>query len=271
MPPKGNNSTKHTLAVLTRASATGLVTTDQASKSLGISRRSASLRLAALARGGWVARVRRGTYIVLPLEAASSEVTTPEDPWALATVLYSPCYVGGWSAAEHWKLTEQFFRSTFVVTSANIRQRAESFLGAEFHLAKVPAELVHGLRQVWRSSSRILVSSAERTLVDAAVHPAWVGGGRQLAGIFAAYRELSTRDENALAHELALYGNGAAAKRIGYLAERLWPEASRLIDACLAARTSGISRLDPAVSARGNLITRWNLWNNVRINEASRA
>lgn len=65
---------------------------------------------------GWPRRVRRGLYLVLPLEAQSDRAITVEDPWILADELFSPCYIGGWSAAQHWGLTEQIFRSVFVVT-----------------------------------------------------------------------------------------------------------------------------------------------------------
>ena len=32
-----------------------------------------------------------------------------EDPLVIAEKLFSPCYVGGWSAAEYWGITEQIF------------------------------------------------------------------------------------------------------------------------------------------------------------------
>lgn len=257
------------MAALHRASTAGLVTPKVASSVLGLPPRAAASRLAALAREGWLSRIRRGFYLILPVEAASAEVTTPEDPWSIASVLYAPCYIGGWSAAEHWGLTEQLFRSTFVATSANVRRRDEAYLGARFHLVRVKPERMEGLVSVWRSSLRVKVSSAERTVVDAAVNPNWVGGGRQLAAVLAAYRERRNADQRILASELESHGNGAAAKRIGFLAERLWPDASDLIKMCLESKSLGLSKLDPSVEARGNLVTRWGLWANVRVTEAA--
>lgn len=265
-------SPKTQLAALHRASVGGgLVTAKEASEALGISARAATSRLAALTRSGWLTRVRRGVYLILPVEAASGELTTAAEPWTMASVLYDPCYIGGWSAAEHWGLTEQLFRSTFVATTAHIRKRDEVHLGARFHLVRIKPERLHGLAVVWRASVRVRISGAERTVIDAAVNPAWIGGGRQLAAVLTAYAERPDASQGNLVSELERHGTGAAAKRLGFLAERLWPDASDLISKCRALKTQGLSKLDPFVESRGRLVTRWSLWANVRIDEAARS
>ena len=113
------------------------------------------------------------------------------------------------------------------------------------------------------------VSSAERTIVDAATHPEWVGGGRQLAAVFVAYSERRDANPSTLLAELEHYGNGAAAKRIGFLAEQLWPDAAVLVERCANLKTLGHSKFDPSVATRGNLVTRWGLWLNARISDAT--
>ena len=65
--------------------------------------------LAALAANGWLARVRHGWYICVPLEA-SEPSEWREEPWVVAAALFSPGYIGGWSALEYWGLTEQIFK-----------------------------------------------------------------------------------------------------------------------------------------------------------------
>ncbi|MBL8360901.1 MAG: hypothetical protein JNN18_10465 [Rubrivivax sp.] len=61
----------------------------------------------------WLARVRRGAYVPVPIESPSADVAL-EDPWSVAMTTFAPCYMGGRSAAEHWGLTEQIFRSVCV-------------------------------------------------------------------------------------------------------------------------------------------------------------
>src|SRR6266849_1251988 len=147
---------KETLRRLARDARAGLITTERSAELLGVGANEASLMLGRLVRRGWLSRVRRGLYFILPLEAGR-EGTAIEDPWVLARELYSPCYIGGWTAAEHWGLTEQLFRATFVVTSANIRRSRETFLGAEFHLTRATLERVANVTDIWRGSERIPV------------------------------------------------------------------------------------------------------------------
>jgi predicted transcriptional regulator of viral defense system len=253
------------LALIARAARGGVIEVKDAAKVLSVSRRAAAAQLAAWVRAGWLARVRRGVYLVLPLEAESEKQTTAEDPWVLATVLFSPGYIAGWSAAEHWGLTEQLFRSTFVATSAHIRARTAHYLGAAFELARVKPERVQQLTSVWRGATRVLVSNRERTIVDGAIDPRWLGGFRHLSDVFAAYASGHHANPGALLRELERWGNGAAAKRVGYLAEQLWPSARELVEGALALRTAGVVKLDPAIAARGRKSSRWGLWVNVSL------
>lgn len=256
---------KHELAAIARAARGGIVDVAESARALGLAPRAASGRLAALTRAGWLARIRRGVYLVLPLESASERETTVEDPWLLADALYSPCYIGGWSAAEHWGLTEQLFRSTFVATTAHIRAREATHLGLAFTLVRIKPSRLKDLSVVWRGHARVHVSSRERTIVDAASDPRWLGGFRHLADVFATYAADPKADAAKLLAELRRFGSGAAAKRIGFLAERLWRSETALIEGALAARTAGVVKLDPTIARRGRMNSRWRLWVNSSI------
>ncbi len=257
-PPK---SVRADLARIARATAAGLISVADAATVLNSSRADASKRLAALTKAGWLERVRRGHYVVLPLEASSGKTTTFEDPWVMAAALYAPCYVAGWTAAEHWGLTEQLFRSTFVATSSNIRDRQPEFMGAAFHLVRVKATRISNLLTVWRGSTRVSISSPERTIVDAAIEPSWVGGFRHLKDIFSTYIEDGAQHE--VLSELHRSGTGAAAKRIGFLTQSLWPKATDLMAAAYAMKSTGIIKLEPSSRRRGRMNTRWGVWVNV--------
>lgn len=253
---------KETLRRLARGARAGLITTARSAELLGVGANIASLTLGRLVRRGWLSRVRRGLYLILPLEAGR-EGTAVEDPWVLARELYSPCYIGGWTAAEHWGLTEQLFRATFVVTSANIRRSQETFLGAEFHLTRGAQERVAHVGQVWRGSERIAVSDRERTIADALANPSWIGGVRHLVEILRTYRESKDWNPSRLIERLEEIGSGASFKRLGYLAETVLKSDSLLVNEALARRTSGVVKLDPTIAVRGRINTRWGLSVNV--------
>jgi len=56
---------------------------------------------------------------------------------------------------------------------------------------------------------------------------------------------------------------GAAWKRLGFLAERLWPNEPKLADTARRHLSTGLARLDPGIAQRGKLSKRWRLWINV--------
>lgn len=265
---------KDEIAALSRQAKTGLVTVEAAALAWGKPRPATTRRLSALERAGWLRRLQRGTYEILPLEGTSSVPASYDDPWTLAQTLFEPCYIGGWSAAEHWGLTEQLFHETFVVTAAHVRSTRAMVGGLAFRLVRVSPERARGDTDVWRQSIRVSCSSPEQTLVDAANNPSWVGGVRHLAEVMARYAELQTRNVADLAALVTRIGRGAGAKRLGFIAEQLAEVESDGVtrDVLMSIRNlalphvkTGVVRLDPAVRSRGRMNTGWGLWINSRV------
>lgn len=260
-------SDRELIAKLARASHGGILNVPKAAEVAGVPCRKAALKLGALARRGWLLRARRGLYFVLPIEAEPGKGTVPEDPWVLAREAFSPCYIGGWSAAEHWGLTEQLFRSTLVLTAAYVRARTERLVGSEFRLFRVPPSAIDGAALVWRGRERVPVSDRERTIVDCLRHPELCGGARHLADVMRRYGESAERDFRKLANTARESANGAAWKRLGYLAELLWPKEEELLNEARKHLTTGNVKLDPKVPRRGTLLRRWRLWVNAGVSK----
>ena len=151
-------SDRLTATKLARSARHGLIDIESGSKALGLSANETATKLGSLTRRGWLLRVRRGLYFVLPLEAEPGKALMFDDPWVLAREAFSPCYIGGWSAAEYWGLTEQIFRSTLVITAAPLRERTVTLLGHEFRLFSVPENRVLGVTPIWRGTERVPVS-----------------------------------------------------------------------------------------------------------------
>ena len=210
-------------------------------------------------------RLRRGHYYVLPLEAESGTTTTHHDPWLVANHLFAPCYIGGWSAAEHWGLTEQLFAKTFVVSAASVRTREPSVLGLRFFIRRVPAARITNVSTIWRGSERVRVSSRERTIVDALRDPAWLGGIRHVSESLQRYLEHSGGNVTGLLQEIRRFRPAAPAKRLGWLLEAIDVGGGTVLDDLLALRSTGYIKLDPAVRSRGRLSKRWRLWINADV------
>jgi len=235
---------------------------EQAARALSMDGPGARRLLAALAEGGWLARVRHGWYVTVPLDA-SEPSDWREDPWIIAATLFSPCYIGGWSACEHWGLTEQLFNVTYVVAARKVTPTDRTIQGSRFKVRTVRSELFFGTRRVWRRRTPVDVSDPHRTIVDIMDTPAAAGGAVHAAEILRAYFEGEHLDERKLIEYGDRLGRGAMFKRLGYLAERQRLGSAGLVEACNQRISKGISRLDPDGVDAGKIVSRWGLKVNV--------
>ena len=140
------------LATLMRGTK-GTISVGEASTILRVSPSDSAKMLARWTKKGWLSRVRRGLYVPVPLESRTPDVPL-EDPWVIAVRLFSPCYIGGWSAAEHWDLTEQIFRTIIVMTTQKPRDRRPTIRGTSFLLSTVLDKSLFGFKTVWRGKSK---------------------------------------------------------------------------------------------------------------------
>lgn len=235
-----------------------LITTSLAASTLGLAPAAAARRLAAWSRSGWLARVRRGAYVPVPIESPSADVAL-EDPWTVAMAMFAPCYIGGWSAAEHWGLTEQIFRSVCVMTLKRPYDRQPVLRKVRFDLHTVSRSRLIGLKTVWRAGTRVQVSDPARTLVDMLTSPALGGGIRHVAQMLTTLLHDQPKEAPKLLPYAEKLGVGAVYKRLGYLLQRDHAASGELIEACRQRMTAGYASLDPALPA-DRLVTAWRVW-----------
>ena len=117
--------------------------------SLGVDAETATKKLARWAEDGWVRRVRRGLYIGVPVEATNPGAWS-EDALLVASEIWAPCYFTGWTAARHWTLTEQVFRTTVLKTTARVRTSPIRVLDHEYLVSHISDDgLTWGLKTEW--------------------------------------------------------------------------------------------------------------------------
>jgi predicted transcriptional regulator of viral defense system len=241
------------------------LTVKNVARTLGIDDASASYKLARWTREGWLRRVRRGLYIPVPVDAEDPS-TWSEDPMILAAEVWSPCYFTGWTAANHWSLTEQVFRTTVVKTSCRVRTSTPRLMEHEYLLTHVPERhLTWGLETLWVAERRLSIADPARTVVDVLDDPRLGGGIRHVAEVLAAY--LEEHDPSLLVDHGDRLGNRAVFKRLGYLLVTTGHGDSSLVDACRSRVSAGMSALDPLGPSGGRYLREWGLRVNVRVAE----
>jgi predicted transcriptional regulator of viral defense system len=238
-----------------------LVSVDDVSRTLRLQRSDAAKLLSRWQSQGWLRRLRRGIYAPVPLTALGQNQVL-EDPWVVVPELFGPAYIGGWSAAEHWGLTEQLFRSVCVLTTKPIRSKQQSVQGTPFVLKHAREAAMFGTRPVWRGQAKIAVSSPAKTIIDMLEDPALGGGIRHVSECLDEFLKEGAAGVKELLAAADQLGNGAVFKRLGFLAEQRGGPAA-LIAACQERLTTGNAKLDPALSCP-RLVTRWRLWSPAR-------
>jgi predicted transcriptional regulator of viral defense system len=249
--------TRRQLAEVLRKSK-GTVTVEEASVILALSRLDAAKLMARWAQQGWLTRVRRGLYAPVPLEARTPD-SAIEDPWVVASRVFEPCYIGGWSATEHWGLTEQIFRTIVIITTRTVSKRRPKIQATQFWIKKIAKTSFFGTRIVWRGRVQILVSDPTKTVVDLLDDPTIGGGARMVESVLRAYLTSREKDIERLLDYGRRMKNGAIFKRLGYLVERSGINESSALSAIRERMTRGNAALDPALPSE-RLVTRWRLW-----------
>lgn len=236
----------------------GTVSVEDAAKILNVASTDAAKMLSRWTKKGWMSRIRRGFYISVPLESRTADVPL-EDPWLVADRLFSPCYIGGWSAAEYFDLTEQIFSTVMVMTVQKPRNRRPVIKGTAFMLRTISEKAMFGLKPIWRGQVKISISDPTRTIIDLLDSPFLGGGIRSVKDMLGNYLRSENKNLDQLIEYSERLGNGAVFKRLGFLLEKITPDENKTIKECYNRLTAGNARLDPKLN-NTKLITRWRLW-----------
>ena len=215
-------------------------------------------------RKGWLSRIRRGLYILVPLGTVNPG-EYKEHPWVVANRVFDPCYIGGWSAAEHWEYTDQIFNSIVVFTSRRFRNKKMLIQGTEYILRFVGNQYLGKAKNVWLENQKIQVSDPIQTVVDILDNPSLGGGIRLVAEILKSYFESEHRNDDVMADYIDTKRNKSIYKRLGYLIDAMNIDADNLRNKCLERISAGYSLLDPAIVPKGAFVRKWNLRANVEI------
>jgi predicted transcriptional regulator of viral defense system len=245
------------LSLLAR-SAKGVITVKDAVEVLKVDNLLASKILSKLASSGWLARIKRGTYSIVPIESLDASGII-ESPWIVATRLFTPCYIGGWSALEFWGLTEQIFTTTLIFTTRKLRKLNIEIKQSKFKLHKVGAANFFGLKVIWESKVQMQVTDPTRTIVDILSDPSLAGGIRLVADAVHNYFISSHKNVPLLIEYIDKLGNRTVFKRLGFLMEYMDSSEIELIEICKERLSAGKSKLDPALQSN-YLATGWKLW-----------
>jgi len=222
--------------------------------------------LSRLQRNGWIERLERGLYLIVPLEAGPERRWT-EDPLVLAAQMAPEGVIAYWTASHYWGMTEQVPRTTFVqITNRRSRPKI-SLLGMRFQFVTIVWRKLFGETRQSGDGMEFKITDREKTIVDACDRPDLSGGILQIAQTLETGEPLEWEKVDAYLQRMK---SGAIYKRLGFLIERLeieLPSKEQMLSQWRAAITEGIADLEPGRGRKGRIESRWRIRVNVDLPE----
>ncbi len=210
---------------------------------------------------GWIRRIRRGRFAVIPL--SSGDNRTPQlHEFIVAMELVSPAAIAYWSALNHHGMTEQLPRTVFVATDHPVRRPPGEVFGVSYKVISLRPEKFFGIIKDWIDEMPFTVTDREKTIIDGLDIPQYAGGVEEIVKALAT--GWAKLDESKLRKYAGKIGNSAVAKRLGFLMETLGLGNVEKLRKTVAL-APGFSLLDPTMPRNGKYNRRWGLLINTEI------
>ena len=251
----GSKSRKR-LKTIIESSSDSILTPKLVSNTLSLPQNESARLLSRWHNAGWLKRIKRGMYWPIPLEY---DLKSPvEDEWLVADKVFSPGYIGGFSAVKHWDFTEQLFLTTFYLTVKPVVLREVVLGSVKLKLKTIKPYKMFGTKMVWRNNVKVKISDPSKTVIDLLDDPHLGGGMRVVQDFFMEYWNTGYRDIKLLIQYGRKMRNKTIFKRLGFLLEINELVDDRTIKSLQNKISAGYSAFDPSV--RGNFfIRKWNL------------
>jgi predicted transcriptional regulator of viral defense system len=234
-----------------------VITAKLVSETLNISIQEAGRLLSRWNKTGWINRIKRGSYIPIPLESTTNKVVV-EEPFLIVDSLYGPGYIAGFSAIKHWDFSEQIIESVTYFTLNKVKNREPVHGGIKFKLKTITEHKVFGLKPLWIGSKKIRISDPTKTIIDLLDDPKIVGGITIVVDFFSEYIESDHYDLELLIQYAHQMKNKTIFKRLGLIYETMFNVNEEELSIFLSNISSGFSEFDPTVPSKYNIV-RWKL------------
>lgn len=228
-----------------------LFTVDKAISILNENKLSVTKLLHDLVKNGWLNRISKGKYLILPLEAGT-ELKYTEHEFVLASILTSNYYISYWSALNYYGLTEQVPKTVFIATP---KQRSEKkALGITFKFVTLNNHKFFGFKMVQINNHPVNIAEKEKVIIDCLDQLRYCGGIVEvIKAIDEAKEELDFTKLITYAKKMK---NSAIINRLGYILELLEVKAE-------VKPGKYYVLLDPINKKKGTYCKKWKIIENI--------
>jgi predicted transcriptional regulator of viral defense system len=212
--------------------------------------------LSRLEKKGWVERIEKGKYMVIPLGAEKGKYTLNE--FVLGSFLVDPCIISYWSALNYYGFTEQIPRTVFIQTTSRKKHQEVTIFGVPYKIIRMKEEKIFGVEKAWFENTQINLTSREKTIIDCLDKTQYAGGIIEVA------KALQTEeyDKNILVKYAKGIHNSGVIRRLGYICEFL-----QIPINLPKIKTRNYLKLDPILPETNELNAKWHLIINEKLGD----
>lgn len=204
--------------------------------------------LSRLEKKGWIERIEKGKYIIIPLGAEKGKYTLNE--FVIGSLLVKPYAIAYWSALHFYGLTEQIPNMVYIQTPARKKKQNIEIFGVNYRIVRVKKAKIFGIRKEWIDETEVNITDKEKTIIDCLDKPQYCGGIVEVAKAL----KNGEFDKSKLIEYSSRIGNSAVIRRLGYLCDLLKIDVSPPV-----VDTRNYLYLDPTMPKTGVKNARWRL------------
>ncbi len=215
---------------------------------------SLKVLLSRMEKDGWVERIEKGKYLIIPLGAEKGRYTINE--FVIGYEIVKNAAIAYWSALNYHGFTEQIPNTVFIQTTSRKKEPKIEIFGVRYRIVRITEKKLFGLQKIWIDDAEVWITNPEKTVADCLDKPQYCGGIVEVA------KALQNEDEIDLDKviEYAIkMENSAILKRLGSLCDRLAIPV-KIPQDYLA---KGYPLLDPSIHRKGKANRKWKIIENV--------
>ena len=204
--------------------------------------------LSRLEKQGWIERIEKGKYLIIPLGAKKGNYTLHE--FVIGSLLVQPYAIAYWSALHYYGLTEQIPHTVFIQTTARKKNQHLEIFGVNYRIIKLKESKFFGIRKEWIDETMVYMTDKEKTIIDCLDKPHYCGGIIEVAKAL----KNNKFDMDKLTHYAVIMNNSGIIRRLGFLCDFLGIQIN-----LPEIKTKNYLYLDPSMPKKGITNSKWRL------------
>ena len=209
-----------------------------------------------LERNGWIERIEKGKYLVIPLGSKKKEYTINE--FVIGSVLVDPSVISYWSSLNYHGLTDQIPKTVFIQTTSRKKNQNIEIFGIRYRIIRISAKKMFGLEKIWFGDEQLIFTDKEKTIIDCLDKLHYSGG------IFTIAEAIKNNDldRKKIIEYAQRIGNSGVIRRLGYIYD--------FFDIPIdlpTVHTRNYLYLDPTMPNKKICDRKWKLYTNANLGE----